>query len=159
MSWGTNGLLLAAGGIAGLALAAWLESESKNECDYGCDYDDDDGCPRRRTCKADGMELLVEKVRREGEWAMEECITDEEREKVYKEIDASIRKLQAALQERGEEIIAGLKAEALEDGGAGDGEKSEAGADGKFKSTMEELTNSLDEILEELKPESKLSWA
>lgn len=27
MSWCKNGMLLAAGGVAGLAIAAWLESE------------------------------------------------------------------------------------------------------------------------------------
>ena len=33
MTWWKNGLLLAAGGVAGLALAAWLESEGKSD-DY-----------------------------------------------------------------------------------------------------------------------------
>ena len=153
MSWWKNGLLLAAGGVAGLALAAWLESESKN------DYDYDDERPRRRTPKADGMELLVEKVRREAEWAMEECTTDEEREKVYEEVSASIRKLQATLQERGEEIIADLKAEALDGSSAEFLEEGEAGAISQFKSTMEDLTKSLDETLEALKPEPAPSMA
>ena len=33
MSWWKNGLLLGVGGIAGLALAAWLESEGKFDDD------------------------------------------------------------------------------------------------------------------------------
>lgn len=75
MTWWKNGLLLAAGGVASLALAAWLESEGKSD-DYDEDYDEQ---PRRNVPKADGMELLVEKVRRDAEWAMEECTTDAER--------------------------------------------------------------------------------
>ena len=55
MTWWKNGLLLAAGGVAGLALAAWLESEGKSD-DYDEDYEER---PRRNVPKADGMELLV----------------------------------------------------------------------------------------------------
>ncbi len=76
-----------AGGVAGLALAAGLESENGNDCDY------EDIQSRRRTSKVNGMELLVEKVRREAKWAMEECTTDEELEKVYEDVSTSIRKL------------------------------------------------------------------
>ena len=108
MTWWKNGLLLAAGGVAGLALAAWLESEGKSD-DYDEDYEER---PRRNVPKADGMELLVEKVRRDAEWAMEECTTDAEREKVYEEVAATIRELQATIQKRGEEIIADLREQA-----------------------------------------------
>ena len=52
-----NGLLLAVGGVAGLTLAAWLESEGKSD-NYDGDYD---GRPRRNVPKADGMKLGVEK--------------------------------------------------------------------------------------------------
>ena len=47
MTWWKNGLLLAAGGIAGLVLAAWLEDESRKD---SFDYDDDGdyGCSRRK---------------------------------------------------------------------------------------------------------------
>ena len=38
MSWWKNGLLLAAGGVAGLALAAWLESEGNSD---RWDYDEE----------------------------------------------------------------------------------------------------------------------
>ncbi len=34
MSWWKNGLLLGVGGIAGLALAAWLESDGKFDDDF-----------------------------------------------------------------------------------------------------------------------------
>lgn len=147
MTWWKNGLLLAAGGVAGLALAAWLESEGKSD-DYDEDYDEQ---PRRNVPKADGMELLVEKVRRDAEWAMEECTTDAEREKVYEEVTASIRELQATLQKRGEEIIADLREQALTKGDTEDFEDS-TGAITQFKSSMEDLTKSLDDTLASLKP-------
>ena len=89
MTWWKNGLLLAAGGVAGLALAAWLESECEKE---GADVEGNGNS------KADGIELLVEKVRRDAQWAMEECTTDEEREKVYADVASSIQELQATLQ-------------------------------------------------------------
>lgn len=139
MTWWKNGLLLAAGGVAGLALAAWLESEA---------HDYNEG----RSGKADGMELLVEKVRREAEWAMEECTNDEQREKVYAEVSASIRELQETLQQRGEEIIADLKEQALADCSADDDEEFGDNPVSKFKSSMEDLTKALDETLDSIKP-------
>ena len=139
MSLWKNGLLLAAGGVAGLALAAWLESES-----HGYDGSNSE--------KADGMELLVDKVRRDAEWAMEECMNDEQREKVYAEVSASIRGLQATLQQRGEEIIADLKERALTDGGVDNDEELGDNSVRKFKSSMENLTRALDEALEAIKP-------
>ena len=147
MTWWKNGLLLAAGGVAGLALAAWLESEGKSD-DYDEDYDER---PRRKAPKTDGMELLVEKVRRDAEWAMEECTTDEQREKVYAEVSASIKELQATLEKRGEEIIADLREQALSSGHPEDLDES-TGAIANFKSSMEDLTQSLDETLASLKP-------
>jgi len=147
MTWWKNGLLLAAGGVAGLALAAWLESEGKSD-DYDEDYDER---PRRRVPKADGMELLVEKVRRDAEWAMEECTTDEQREKVYAEVSASIKELQATLEKRGQEIIADLREQALSDGSLEELDE-DTDAITNFKSSMEDLTKSLDETLTSLKP-------
>ena len=141
MTWWKNGLLLAAGGVAGLALAAWLESECEKS-DKKID---------NREAKADGIELLVEKVRRDAEWAMKECTTDEQREKVYAEVSASIKELQATLEKRGEEIIADLREQALS-GGSLDGLDESTGAIINFKSSMEDLTKSLDETLASLKP-------
>lgn len=138
MTWWKNGLLLAAGGVAGLALAAWLESECENSREG-------------KEQHADGMELLVEKVRKEAEWAMEECTTDEEREKVYEEVASSIRDLQATLKQRGDEIIADLKEQALS-GGEYDEEEDGEDAVRKFKGSMEDLTKALDETLASIKP-------
>ena len=165
MGWWKNGLLLAAGGVAGLALAAWLESEGKTD---RWDYDEEVERAKVRALKSDGMKILVEKVKSEAEWAMEECTTDEEREAVYAEVEASIRKLQASLAKRGEKIIADLKAQVAEariiedDDVADDEDTAEGGkADAvrHFKSTMEDLTKSLDETLDALKPEPKPSLA
>lgn len=147
MTWWKNGLLLAAGGVAGLALAAWLESEGRSD-DYDEDYDER---PRRKAPKADGMELLVEKVRRDAEWAMEECTTDEQREKVYAEVSASIKELQATLEKRGQEIIADLREQALSDGSLEDLDE-DTDAITNFKNSMIDLTKSLDETLTSLKP-------
>ena len=155
MTWWKNGLLLAAGGIAGLVLAAWLEDETgKDNFDY--DDDGDYGCSRRKVVPKDGMDLLVEKVRSEAEWAMEECTTDEEREKVYEEVSESIKNLQATLKERGDEIIADLKAQTME---KEDEENISTSEITRFKSSMEDLTKALDETLASLKSEPKPSEA
>ncbi len=103
MSWVKNGLLLAAGGVIGLCVAAALEV-------------DDDGAERgsEGLRDVDGIALLGEKLRREAEWAMEECTNDEERAAVYAEIKTSIGTLQEKLAARGAEIIAELEAQFAE---------------------------------------------
>jgi len=159
MSWWKNGMLLAAGGIAGLTLAAWLESEGKSD---RWDYDEEIERAKIKALKADGMKILVDKVKNEAEWAMEECVTDEEREAVYAEVEASIRKLQASLAKRGEKIIADLKTQVAEtqepeDDTIEDADIIESGKQQtvrRFKSTMEDLTKSLDDTLASLKPEA-----
>ncbi|MCR5833897.1 MAG: hypothetical protein K6G55_04525 [Selenomonadaceae bacterium] len=139
MSYWKNGLLLMAGTVVGLTVAAWLESETHD-------------CNERQSRKADGMELLVKKVRREAKWAMEECINDEQREKVYAEVSASIRELQTTLQQRGEEIIADLKKQSVAECSADDDEEFDDNPTRKFKSSMEDLTKALNETLEAIKP-------
>ena len=142
MTWWKNGLLLAAGGVAGLALAAWLESECEKtgKCNDG------------QEAQADGMELLVDRIRQEAEAAMEGCNTEEDREKVYTEVKTSIRELQATLKQRGEEIIADLKDKAI-NGGENKEEEDCGVAVRNFKGSMEDLTKALDEMLASIKPE------
>ncbi|WP_407400616.1 hypothetical protein [Anaerovibrio sp.] len=133
MSWWKNGLLLGAGGIAGLAIAAWLESENdplgaSREC-------------RREPSTAESIEALMEKIREEAQWAMDECTTDEQREKVYEEVKSSIQKLQAALERSGDKIITDLKAKTKED------EYDDLGGSDpmtKYRSTLEKLLKDLD---------------
>ena len=131
---------------AGLVLAAWLKSEGKSDV-YDEDYDER---PRRKALKTDGMELLVEKVRRDAEWAMEKCTTDEQREKVYAEVCASIEELQVTLEKRGQEIIADLREQALSEGRLEDLDE-DTDAITNFKNSMEDLTKSMDETLTSLK--------
>ncbi|WP_029542194.1 hypothetical protein [Selenomonas sp. AB3002] len=142
MTWWKNGLLLAAGGVAGLALAAWLESECEKSGNF---TEGQDG-------QADGMELLVDKIRQEAEAAMEGCNTEEDREKVYTEVESAIRELQATLKQRGEEIIADLKEKALNGSELEEEEDCET-AVRNFKGSMEDLTKALDEMLASIKPE------
>lgn len=133
MSWWKNGLLLGAGGIAGLAIAAWLESENDP---FGASR-----VPRRDPTTAESIEALMDKIRDEAKWAMEECTTDEQREKVYEEVKSSIQKLQAALERSGDKIITDLKAKTKED------EADDLGGSDpvtKYRSTLEKLLKDLD---------------
>ena len=101
MSWWKNGLLLGAGGIAGLAIAAWLESENDP---FGASR-----VPRREPTTAESIEALMDKIRDEAQWAMDECTTDEQREKVYEEVKSSIQKLQTALERSGIRLLLTLR--------------------------------------------------
>ena len=133
MSWWKNGLLLGAGGIAGLAIAAWLESENDP---FGASRES-----RREPSTEENIESLIEKIREEAKWAMAECTTDEQREKVYEEVKSSIQKLQAALERSGDKIITDLKAKTKEDD---DDELGESDPVTKYRSTLEKLLKDLD---------------
>lgn len=133
MSWLKNGLLLGAGGIAGLAIAAWLESENDP---FVASRE-----PRHKLTTAESIESLMDKIRDEAQWAMEECTTDKQREKVYEEVQSSIQKLQTALERSGDKIITDLKAQATEV------ENDELGTSDtliKYRSTLEKLLNDLE---------------
>ena len=133
MSWWKNGLLLGAGGIAGLAIAVWLESENDP---FGASRE-----PRREPTTAESIEALMDKIREEAQWAMDECTTDEQRDKVYEEVKSSIQKLQAALERSGDKIITDLKAITKED------EDDDLGGSDpvtKYRSTLEKLLKDLD---------------
>ena len=133
MSWWKNGLLLGAGGIAGLAIAAWLESENDP---LGASREG-----RREPSTTESIEALMEKIRDEAQWAMDECTTDEQREKVYEEVKASIQKLQTALERSGDKIITDLKAKNKEDD---DDELGKSDPMTKYRSTLEKLLKDLD---------------
>ena len=142
MNWWKNGLLLAAGGVAGLALAAWLESESKEEefCNGEC---------FRKENPMVAIGMLADKVRRDAEWAMAECTSDEEREKVYAQVRDSIEEFKAILENRGEEIVAGLGRREV----GVDAEQSDEVGGKHAKSSMETLAKSLEETLTSLRRE------
>ena len=144
MSWVKNGLLLATGGIIGLCVAAVIEA-------------DDDGaeCSSEGLRDVDGIAVLAEKLRREAEWAMEECTSDEERDAVYAKIKTSIGALQEKLAERGEEIIAELVAQFAEEGEE-EGLVCEQPVQTKcvqnIREVLDELAQFMDKTLKELQP-------
>ena len=137
MSWVKNGLLLGAGGVIGLVIAAQLESEGKLDDDLFRVQRES----RREPSTEENIESLIEKIREEAKWAMAECTTDEQREKVYEEVKSSIQKLQVALERSGDKIITDLKAQTSED------EDDELGATDpliKYRSTLEKLLKDLE---------------
>ena len=117
MSWRRDGLLLAAGGLAGLVLAAILEEDDRKETEE----------------ERDGLEILADFVREQAQWAMDESVTEEDREQVYARIKEMVAKYQADLGDLGEEIIAEMREKA-------------AGAPGK-----EEMKEELDRMVREFK--------
>ncbi len=143
MAWWKNGLLLAAGGAVGLIAGALLYEAVLDEKDYS---DDDDDLPER-----DGISLLAEKIRIEASAAMDACETEEEREAVYAQVKDAVHEMQEKLAQKGEEIIEQLKERTI--AAAETAEESESGQHvKKVKDTLQQLTDSLDETLESLKP-------
>ena len=144
MSWVKNGLLLAAGGVIGLCVAAAIEA-------------DEDGTERSSEGlrDVDGIAVLSEKLRREAEWAMEECTSDEERAAVYTELKTSIVALQEKLAERGEEIIAELEAQFAEGRDEADPMNEppmQTTQVQNIRNALYELAQSMDETLKGLQP-------
>lgn len=117
MSWRRDGLLLAAGGLAGLVLAAILEEDGRKETEE----------------ERDGLEILADFVREQAQWAMDESVTEEDREQVYARIKEMVARYQADLGDLGEEIIAEMREKA-------------AGTPGK-----EEMKEELDRMVREFK--------
>lgn len=117
MSWRRDGLLLAAGGLAGLVLAAILEEDDRKETEE----------------ERDGLEILADFVREQAQWAMDESVTEEDREQVYARIKEMVARYQADLGDLGEEIIAEMREKA-------------AGAPGK-----EEMKEELERMVREFK--------
>lgn len=149
MSWVKNGLLLAAGGFIGLCVAAALEA-------------DDDGGERGSDGlrDVDGIALLSEKLRREAEWAMEECTSDEERTAVYAEIKTSIGTLQEKLAARGTEIIAELEAQFTEGRDEADPMNEppvQTTQVQNIRTALDELAQSMDETLKRMRTPTALA--
>lgn len=117
MSWRRDGLLLAAGGLAGLVLAAILEEDGRKETEE----------------ERDGLEILADFVREQAQWAMDESVTEEDREQVYARIKEMVARYQADMGDLGEEIIAEMREKA-------------AGTPGK-----EEMKEELDRMVREFK--------
>lgn len=128
------------GGVAGWLLANWMNSERDVE--------------KAEVTPEQALDVLVKDIRDEAQWAMDECTTDEEREQVYAEVKKSVQKIQLTLQEKGEEIIADLRAQVA------DAPSKEEVADSvesrvqDFKEKMDNLSDSLNQALSDLKPKT-----
>ena len=128
------------GGVAGWVLANLMNSDSDVE--------------KAEVTPDQALEVLVKDIRDEAEWAMEECTTDEEREMVYAQVKESVQKIQLTLQEKGEEIVADLRAQVA------DAPSKEEVADSvesrvqDFKEKMDNLSDSLNQALADLKPKT-----
>ena len=123
MTLAKNGLLLAVGGLAGLALAAILDASDKEA--------------EKERNDVDALESLIENIRSDAEWAMEECVTDEDRVRVYARVNDSVREYQVELGELGKEIIDDLKKRASKTPSKEDVEKSIAGRVQNLKFKMD----------------------
>lgn len=95
------------------------------------------------------MNLLVSKIRFEAEEALSYCENDEDREKVFAQIENSVRDMQNNLQQKTEKIISDLKSQtSIPD----DSEKNSSAEHLKnITDTFKNLSDSLDEALESLK--------
>ena len=128
------------GGVAGWLLANWMNSER--------DVENAEVTPEQ------ALDVLVKDIRDEAQWAMDECITDEEREQVYAEVKKSVQKIQLTLQEKGEEIIADLRAQAADAPSREEVAESVERRVHTFKQKMDNLSETLNQALSDLKPES-----
>ena len=129
-----------AGGVAGWLLANWMNSER--------DVENAEVTPEQ------ALDVLVKDIRDEAQWAMDECITDEEREQVYVEVKKSVQKIQLTLQEKGEEIIADLRAQAADAPSREEVAESVENRVQNFKEKMDNLSDSLNQALADLKPKT-----
>lgn len=128
------------GGVAGWMLANFMNSDNDAE--------------KAEVTPEQALEVLVKDIRDEAEWALEECTTDEEREMVYAQVKESVQKIQLTLQEKGEEIIAYLRAQAAEAPSKEEIADSVESRVQDFKKKMDTLSDSLGQALSDLKPAS-----
>ena len=128
------------GGVAGWLLANWMNSER--------DVENAEVTPEQ------ALDVLVKDIRDEAQWVMDECTTDEEREQVYAEVKKSVQKIQLTLQEKGEEIIADLRAQAADAPSREEVAESMEHRVHAFKQKMDNLSETLNQALSDLKPVS-----
>ncbi len=149
MSFVKNGILLAIGGMLGAFFAAVMKEDSLTETEQAVH-------------ELAAMDRLIDKLRIEGEAALAECKTDEEREAVYEKIRKSVEDLKAELESRGNALIEEFRcteaAEAVE--AAETVEDQPVQPTGKanehmenIKATLDRFSASLDETLKKLAPQ------
>ena len=98
--------------------------------------------------------VLLNDIRRDAQWAMDKCTTDEERERVYAQVKESIQNLKVALQKKGDEIIADLQVQATQVHYDEEDDDTVESRIEQFKRKMDNLTDTLNKTLSDLKPAS-----
>ena len=127
------------GGLVGWALTNLMNSDND-------DANKDDLTPEQ------ALEVLINDIRSDAQWAMDKCTTDEEREIVYAQVKESIQNLKVNLQKKGDEIIADLQTQATQ---VYDDEEYDDTVESRmeqFKRKMDDLTDTLNKTLSDLKP-------
>lgn len=128
------------GGVAGWMLATFMNEEKTAQ--------------KVEVTPEQALEVLVKDIRDEAQWAMEECTTDEERELVYEQVKESVQNIQLTLQERGEEIIADLRAQMADVSSKEEVSDTVESRVKDFKEKMDNLSDSLNQALADLKPKT-----
>ena len=150
MGMAKNGVLLAIGGMLGAFVAAVMTNDEVKQTVK----------ETAEACKEfAAMDRVIEKLRIEGEAALRVCTNDEEREAVYEKIRAAVAQLKEELQEKGEALIAEFRAKA-ESANAEIVPETNEDADGhieNIRQTLERFSESLDETLRALNPNSPLA--
>ena len=128
------------GGVAGWVLANLLEEDKPAE--------------KVEVSPEQALEVLIQDIREEAECTMDACTTDEERELVYAQVKESVQKLQLTLQEKGEEIIVDLRGQAADAPSREEVAESVENRVQNFKEKMDNLSDSLNQTLADLKPKT-----
>ena len=129
------------GGLVGWALTNLMNS-------------DNDDVAKGDFTSEQALGVLLNDIRRDAQWAMDKCTTDEERERVYAQVKESIQNLKIALQKKGDEIIADLQVQATQVHYDEEDDDTVESRIEQFKRKMDNLTDTLNKTLSDLKPAS-----
>ena len=127
------------GGLVGWALTNLMNS-------------DNDDVAKGDFTSEQALGVLLNDIRRDAQWAMDKCTTDEERERVYAQVKESIQNLKVALQKKGDEIIADLQVQATQVHYDEEDDDTVESRIEQFKRKMDNLTDTLNKTLSDLKP-------
>ena len=129
------------GGLVGWALTNLMNS-------------DNDDVAKGDFTSEQALGVLLNDIRRDAQWAMDKCTTDEERERVYAQVKESIQNLKVALQKKGDDIIADLQVQAAQVHYNEEEDDTVESRIEQFKRKMDNLTDTLNKTLSDLKPAS-----
>ena len=122
------------GGLVGWALTNLMNS-------------DNDDVAKGDFTSEQALGVLLNDIRRDAQWAMDKCTTDEERERVYAQVKESIQNLKVALQKKGDEIIADLQVQATQVHYDEEDDDTVESRIEQFKRKMDNLTDTLNKTL------------